>query len=304
MRAISHGLQPRRAILATALLFLAVPCLPLAAAELTEETLQAFEAYVTANEARLDRGLTEQGPFLCMNAERHPGRQAIERALRRGEAPVHRLNGNAAEVPGGYIHHWLAVMFVPRADLQLAGAVSMDYDGYQRFHRPYVLDSKLIERDGHQSRFRLRLEFRKLTVHVVLDTEHDMECYRLEGGRAHARTAAARIRQVARPGEESEELVGDDDDRNAGFLWRHGSYWRFQEGTLAGSEGVFVQYESLALSRRPHIWPLGSVLKEAHKEFAQDLLLNAGKAMKKLIATGNAALANAKGGCLMAAKAD
>ena len=98
--------------------------------------------------------------------------------------------------------------------------------------------------------------------------------------------------------------MSDDDDRNAGFLWRHSSYWRFQEGTLAGSEGVFVQYESLALSRRPHIWPLGSVLKEAHKEFAQDLLLNAGKAMKKLIATGNAALANAKGGCLMAAKAD
>ena len=144
VRAVSHSLQPRRAILATALLFLAVSCLPQAAAELTKETLQAFEAYVRATEARLDRGLTERGPFLCMNAERHPRRQAIERALRRGEAPIHRLNGNDAEVPGGYVHHWLAVMFVPRADLQLAGAVSMDYDGYQRFHRPYVLDSKLI----------------------------------------------------------------------------------------------------------------------------------------------------------------
>ena len=239
-----------------------------------------------------------------MNAERHPKRQAIERALQRGEAPIHRMNGDDAEVSGGYIHHWLALMFVPRADLQLAGAVSMDYDGYQRFQRPYVLDSKLIERDGHQSRFKLRLEFRKLTVRVVLDTEHEMECYRLEGGRARARTAAARVRQVTRPGEQSEELVGEDDDRNEGFLWRHRSYWRFQEGTLGGSEGIFVQYESLALSRRPYIWPLGNVLKEAHKEFAQDLLSNAGKAMKKLIAAPDPTLTSVNRGCLMAARAD
>ena len=301
MSAISHGLQPRRTLLAAALL-LTVLCLPLAAAELKQETLQAFEAYVAANEARLDRELAGEGPFLCMNAERHPGGQAIERAVRRGEVSIHRMNGDDAEVPGGYIHHWLAVMFVPRANLQLAGAVSMDYDGYQRFQRPYVLDSKFIERDGHHSRFNLRLEFRKLTVHVVLDTDHDMECYRLEGGRAHARTVAARIRQIARPGQESEEFVGDDDDRNAGFLWRHRSYWRFQEATLGGSEGVFVQYEALALSRRPHIWPLGNLLKEAHKEFAQDFLSNTGKAMKKLIATPNPTLANVNHGCLTAAK--
>ena len=239
-----------------------------------------------------------------MNAERHPGRQAIETALRRGAVWIHRVNGNQAAVPGGYIHHWLAVMFAPRADLQLAGAVVMDYDGYQRFQRPYVLDSQLIERDGHQSRFKLRLEFQKLLVRVVLDTEHDIECYRLEDGRAHARTAAARIRQVARPGQQSEELLGDDDDRNEGFLWRHRSYWRFEEGTLGGGEGTFVQYESVSLSRKPPSWPLGSLLKQSHKEFAQDLLSNAGKAMKKLIATPNPALTSVNRGCPMPAKAD
>lgn len=302
VRAVSHSVRIARAILA-ALLLLAVPCLPLAAAELTEETLQAFEAYVASNEVRLDRDLAGQGPFLCMNAERHTKREAIEKALQRGQVSIHRVNGNNAEVPGGYIHHWVAVTFVPHADVELAGAVSMDYDGYQRFHRPYVLDSKLIERDGHQARFKLRLEFRKLMVRVVLDTEHEMQCYRLEGGRARARTATAQVRQVARPGEESEELVGDDDDRNEGFLWRHRSYWRFQEGTLSGEEGTFVQYESVALSRKLPIWPLGNLLKQSHKEFAQDLLSNAGKAMRELIDAPNPTLVSANRGCLMTARA-
>ena len=304
MRPIIHSVRPGSPILATGLLALAVHCSPLAALELKDDTLQAFEAYITASEARLDRGLAEQGPFLCMNAQRHPGRQAIETALRRGEVPTHRVNANRAEIPGGYIHHWLAVTFVPEANLQLAGAVSMDYDCYQRFHRPYVLDSALVKRDGHQSRFKLRLEFRKLMFRVVLDTEQDMSCYRLEGGRARARTAATRIRQVARPGKETEELLRDNDNRNEGFLWRHRSYWRFQEGTLGGSEGTFLQYESVALSRKPHIWPLNNVLKQAHKEFAQDLLTNAGKAMKKLIATPDPTLSNFNCSCLMAAKAD
>ena len=304
VRSISHSFQIRPASLRTALLFVAASCLPLAAVELTDETLQAFETYVTATEARLDKGLARESPFLCMNAERHAKRQGIEAALRQGEVWLHRVDANRAALAGGYIHHWMAVIFVPRADLQLAGAVSMDFDGYQRFQQPLVLDSGLIEGDGNRSRFRLRLNYQKLAMRVVLDTEHTMECHRLQGGRALARTATALVRQVARPGEESEEVMSEDDDRNEGFLWRHRSYWRFQEGKLGDKDGIFVQYESVALSRNLPMWPLGNWLKQSHREFAQDLLSNTGKAMRKRIASLIPAPANVTSSCLMVARAD
>ncbi len=304
MRVISHSVARGWTALTTALLFLAAQGLPLGAVELTDETLQAFDTYITSSEARLDRGLAEHGPFLCMNEERHPKRQAIEAALRQGEVWLHRVNADSAKLPGGYIHDWMAIMFVPAADLQLAGAVSMDFDGYQRFQQPLVLDSGLIEGDGNQSRFRLRLNYQKMTMRVVLDTEHTMECHRLEGGRALARTATALVRQVARPGEESEEVMSEDDDRNEGLLWRHRSYWRFQEGKLGDEDGLFIQYESVALSRDLPMWPLSNWLKQSHKEFAEALLSNTGKAMKKLIATPIPAPANVTNSCLMAARAD
>jgi hypothetical protein len=304
VRAISHSFQIRQAGLRAALLFVAASCLPLAAVELTDETLQAFETYVTAAEARLDKGLARKSPFLCMNEERHTKRQAIEAALRRGEVWLHRVNADRAKLPGGYLHHWMAVMFVPAADLRLAGAVSMDFDGYQRFQQPLVLDSGLIEGDGNRSRFRLRLNYHKLAMRVVLDTEHTMECHRLKGGRALARTATALVRQVARPGEESEEVMSEDDDRNEGFLWGHRSYWRFQEGKLGDVDGLFVQYESVALSHTLPMWPLGNWLKQSHREFAHDLLSNTGKAMRKVIANLISAPANVTSSCLMVTRAD
>ena len=143
-----------------------------------------------------------------------------------------------------------------------------------------------------------------MTMRVVLDTEHTMECHRLEGGRALARTATALIRQVARPGEKSEDVMSEDDDRNEGLLWRHRSYWRFQEGKLGDEDGLFIQYESVALSRELPMWPLSNWLKQSHKEFAKALLSNTGKAMKKLIATPIPAPAKVTSSCLMAARAD
>jgi hypothetical protein len=63
------------------------------------------------------------------------------------------------------------------------------------------------------------------------------------GGRAHSRSSATRIAQVANAGkpDEREKMPGDDD----GFLWRMETWWRMVER----DGGVYVQSEVVSLTR-------------------------------------------------------
>jgi hypothetical protein len=215
------------------------------AVHLKPETDAAFNRYVQLTEQRVQNNL-ESGPFLWVDGLPTLQREEVYKRLKRGEVVTQRLEtldrGSSIVVPGGLIHHWVGVAFIPGASLKQTLALLQDYDQHARIYAPSVLRSKLIQHNGDDFKFLLRLRQTKL-VTVVLDTEYEAHYLQLDPARACSHSYSTRVAEVENVGQsyEHEKPAGND----SGFLWRLNSYWRFWEH----DGGVYIQLEAISLTR-------------------------------------------------------
>ncbi len=213
---------------------------------LRSETVSAFDRYEHLTEERNEAELKRGSRLLWIDSLGEPGRPEAYASLKRGEVQVHQLttldNGKPIVCPGGMIHHWVGVVFIPGAKLDDVLGVLEDYDHQSTIYSPDVERSKIESHDGDH--FRVFLRFRRhKVITVVLDTEHDVRYFHDAPGRAHSRSSAVRIAEVENPGksDERERQPGD----NGGFLWRMETWWRMEER----DGGVYVQSEAASLTR-------------------------------------------------------
>jgi hypothetical protein len=214
--------------------------------ELKPQTLEAFERYVRATEARIDKERARPETFLYIDTLPLPRREEVQAALKRGDLFVERLDtrepsGNEINVPDGIIHHWVGDVFVPGLSLRQVLDFVQDYDHHQDVY-PEVVRSRMIKRDGNDFKIALRLRYKKI-ITVTLNTEHDVRYTELDATHWYARSASTRAAEVknADSADESEKPLGHD----GGFLWRINSYW----GYVERDGGVYVECESVSLTR-------------------------------------------------------
>jgi hypothetical protein len=218
---------------------------PSHAVELKPETIAAFNHYVQLSEQRMRNDL-QSGSFLWTEGLPIQQGEKLHERLKSGEVVIQQLEtlerGASISVPGGLIHHWMGIVFIPGVTLKQTLALLQDYDGHSRIYSPHVVRSKLIQHDGDDFRFSLRLRETKV-VTVVLDTDYDVHYVRLDAKRAYSRSYSTRVAEVESAGQpgEHEKPAGND----SGFLWRLNSYWRFWER----DGGVYVQLEAVSLTR-------------------------------------------------------
>ncbi len=215
-------------------------------ARLKLRTLDAFERYVRLTEARNAEELSQGEIFLRPDALPEEERAAAYAALRKGEVRVERLKtydaGKAIECPGGLIHHWVGVIYLPGATLEETLHVLKDYDHHSEYYAPDVQRSKILSHQGEE--FHVFLQFRrKKVITVVLNTEHDVRYSPLDPEHAASRSTATRVAEVENAGKsnEREKTPGDD----GGYLWRMETWWRLAER----DGGTYVQCESVSLTR-------------------------------------------------------
>jgi hypothetical protein len=213
--------------------------------ELRDATLQGFRKYAANVEAQSQNGL-RSGNFLWIDDLVGKEKTAAYAKLKQGGVMVRRLsganNGNSAVVPGGMIHDWQGIIFIPRAKLDQVLDLLQDYNNHATYYSPDVDQSRIESRDGNH--FRVFMRFRRHKVlTVVLNTEQDITYFRDSPTRAHSRSTALRIREVANPGGPSETEKSPNDDN--GFLWQMETWWRMEER----DGGVYVQNESVTLTR-------------------------------------------------------
>jgi hypothetical protein len=213
-----------------------------APADLQIQTLQAFDRYVRATEARLNG----DGPFLWIDGLPEKKRREALEVVRHSQLSIEQLdmkeNGREIDVPGGMIHHWVGTAFVQGATIDRALGLLQDYNAHQRIYAPTVEASKLLSRDG--DRFRLFLRFMmKKVITVVVNSEHEAQFRRAAEDRAEGWIHSTRIAEVENPGTstEREKPVGND----GGYLWRLNTYWRL----VARDGGLYIHCESVSLSR-------------------------------------------------------
>ena len=208
-------------------------------------TVRAFEAYVAGTESENSQSLG-RGPFLWLDGLPEGERKTAFAQLLRGEVEMQRVGGTkgggSAEVPGGMIHDWKGIVFVPQAKLAEVLEVLEDYDHQSIYYMPDVEKSQIESHNGDHYRVFLRFRRHKI-VTVVIDTEHEVTYYRDSETREHSRSSAVRIAQVEDAGspQEKENAPGEDN----GFLWGMETWWRMEER----DGGVYVQNQVVTLTR-------------------------------------------------------
>ena len=214
-------------------------------AKLHANTLEAFDRYVKLTEARNAEELKRGTNLLWIDELPATERAQAYAALKRGEVQMKKLEirgGKEIACPGGIIHHWVGVVFIPGAKLDDVLGMLEDYDKHSIYYGPDVERSKIESRDGDH--FRVFLRFRRhKVITVVLNTEHDIQYFHDGPERAHSRSSAVRIAEVENAGKRDEREMPPGED--GGFLWRMETWWRMEER----NGGVYVQSEVVSLTR-------------------------------------------------------
>ena len=250
-------------------------------AELKPATAAAFDRYVQATQARIDRELARPGGFLYIEGLAPARRDEVLHNLREGGIYIERLEtrdaaGNEIEIPDGLVHHWIGAVFVPGSTVAQAIALAQDYNHHQDTYRPEVIGSRLERRNGNDFKVYYRLRKQKV-ITVTLNTWHDVEYFRVDDSHWHGRSASMRIAEVADAGQagEHELPVGND----GGFLWRLDSWWRYEQ--MEGGDAI--EAESVSLTRDIPTglgWLIGPFVTSIPKESLRMTLENTRQALR------------------------
>jgi hypothetical protein len=216
----------------------------LTAATLQPESVEAWNAYVVATEARIAAELSNGLGFFAHDFLNN-GRQTRERVL-GGQIAIAEMNttdphGRPISVPAGLVHHFRGSVFIPGVTLD-ALLARLKNPSERGPHQEDVLALRVLAREPDRLKLFIAMT-RKKIVTVTYHTEHDVRYQRHGPRRASSRSVATKIAEVVDLGTSDmrERPLGDD----RGFLWRLNSYWRYEQV----DNGVIVELESLTLSR-------------------------------------------------------
>jgi hypothetical protein len=217
-----------------------------AAATLKPDTVTAFDTYVKLTDARNDEELRLGTNLLWIDGLGEGERAQAYDALKRGEVKMQKLetreNGEKIQCPGGMIHHWVGVVFIPGVKLPAVVAALQDYDHHAQYYAPDVEQSRIESHDDDH--FVVFLRFRRhKVITVVLNTRHDVRYFRDSAVREHSRSSAIRAAEVEDAGKSNEREKPPGED--GGYLWRMETWWRIEER----DGGVYVQSEVVSLTR-------------------------------------------------------
>ena len=215
-------------------------------AQLLPKTVEGWNKYVKAVEARRDNEIAHKQPFLEIDRKSSAEQARIMATLKRGEVFVERAaaaRDGAAEiaVDGGQVNHWRGTVFVPNVKLDQVLKVLQEPQT-DKHKQEDVLASRVVSRDGDSQKVFLRLRRTKF-VTVVYDTEYDVDYKRLSPDLALSNSISTKIVEIEHAGTPRERALPEGNDH--GYMWRLNSYWRYKQ--VDG--GVLVEVESLTLSR-------------------------------------------------------
>jgi len=230
------------------------------------ETLKAFDSYVTTAETRNNEELAARKNFLWLDILPQSECKRTHRLLKQQRTIIRHsascVSRDCSNVPGGMIHDWTGITFVPGVTLQQTLAALQDYDRDADYYQPTVLRAKLLSRDGNSFRVFLRLKETHV-ITVVLDTEYEIQYLVVDIDHAASISHSTRITEVEGASSPQERATSPKD--NHGFLWRLNCYWRFYQA----DGGVYIQCNAISLTRDVPVglgWLIGPFIENVPRE--------------------------------------
>ena len=205
-------------------------------------TTEAFNRYLTQAEARISRDRSRPETFIALESLPADQRADTLGRLHRGEVVIEKQGNTPEQIPGGLIHDWRGLVFIPNATVPQVIAMVRDYDHLARYYSPDVMQSRLISARRDDLHVFMRLKKQKV-VTVVLDTEYEVHYGTLDATHQYSVSRSTRVAEIENPGEPNERPLPTGHDH--GYMWRLNTYWAFEQA----DGGVFVQCEAISLTR-------------------------------------------------------
>lgn len=243
-RYVHEGLRQNQASqrsqrLATIFLAALVLATPAVAADLKPETIQAWQEYVNAAEARNRQHLAPGALFLSIDAA-----PADAARLREGEIIASPATANVpVKVPSGLIHDWTGAAFIPNAAIRDVLRVTRDYGQYSIVYHPNVVSAKVLETGVWEDRFSMVVMNKSFFAKSALDSDYRATFTPIEDNRWYSTSESTRVQEISEYGSPSEHTLPEG--QGTGIIWRLYSIARYEER----DGGVYIELEAIALSR-------------------------------------------------------
>ena len=214
--------------------------------ELTQPTAEAFQRYLQRTEARMQSELADPEHFLYFDSLPEENKNSMLTRLHNGQVVIEQMrtddHGKEIKVPGGLVHHWLAIGFIPGITRDQVIDLAQDYPRHPEVYAPDVQQAHVLAHIDQHFLVSYRF-YRHAIVTTVYNTEFNVDYQLPDSSRGYCFARAVRIAEVQNPGkpDEKELSVGNDH----GYMWRLNLYTRY----LEKDNGVYVQIEFVALSR-------------------------------------------------------
>lgn len=247
------------------------------AAELAPDTLQAWNEYVRAENAKV-AGRSPGKPFLWIDES--PERQ---RRVHNGEILIAPAAKNVPQgIPHGLIHHWIGAAFLPDTRLEDVFHVVRDYGHYRNYYAPNVLDSHPLHESGSGKRFSLVILNKALFAKTALDAEFEESYTEIGENKWCGVTSSTRVQQVDNYAEPDERRWAPDE--GSGYIWRLYSLSRFEQR----DGGVYIELEAIALSRNVPVslhWLVNPIVRRVSKNSLEVSIQKTEEAVRSAEAT-------------------
>ncbi len=206
-------------------------------AELKEETLNAWDAYIQKANSEMDGRL--HSPFLWVDEV--PDRIQRVRAGNILVSPVGQHNPKP--VPSGLIHDWIGAAFIPDATLEDVLSVARDYSHYPEFYKPTVVESKVLDTAGACDTYSLLLANKEVVSSTAVDSDYESCYHQVDEQRWYGVVHTTRVQEIRHYGRsDAQELPPGHGN---GYIWRVYGFARFEER----DGGVYIELEAIVLSR-------------------------------------------------------
>ena len=220
------------------LLLICAPALS-SAAELTSETLKAWQDYILSANLRMEERLHGRLPFLWVDESADRSRR-----VRAGEVLVSPAGDHSPiRAPNGLIHDWIGAALIRNAGLDDIFAVVRDYNRYREFYKPLVIDSKSLGGNGTDYQFSLLMLNKSLFSKAALASEWNDRYICVDDRRWYSIAQSTRVEEIEDYGSTGERKLPLNE--GSGYIWRLYSLSRFEQR----DDGVYVELEVIALSR-------------------------------------------------------
>ncbi len=261
------------------LLLLCAPAVS-SAAELTNETLQAWQGYIGAANLRMEERLHGRLPFLWINESAE-----LSRRVRAGEVIVTQVGDHSPiRAPKGLIHDWIGAALIPATGLEDIFGVVRDYNRYTEFYKPLVIDSRSLGGDGTDCQFSLLMLNKSLFAKTALASEWQERYTRVDDHRWYSISHSTRIDEIDGYGSPGARKLPPDE--GSGYIWRLYSFSRFEQR----DDGVYVELEVIALSRDiPSAlrWLIDPIVRRVSRGSLLTSLIETRAAVKSEVGAGN-----------------